>query len=55
MGKTYFFKLGDGMEKDNTSICPTNIGRYDMKIAHFSWEFPPAIWGGLGTFATEIT
>ena len=26
-----------------------------MKIAHFSWEFPPAIWGGLGTFATEIT
>jgi len=43
------------MEKDNTSICPTNIGRYDMKIAHFSWEFPPAVWGGLGTFATEIT
>jgi len=43
------------MEKDNTSICPTNIGQYDMKIAHFSWEFPPAIWGGLGTFATEIT
>jgi len=26
-----------------------------MKIVHFSWEFPPAIWGGLGTFATEIT
>jgi glycogen(starch) synthase len=26
-----------------------------LKIAHFSWEFPPAIWGGLGTFATEIT
>lgn len=26
-----------------------------MKIAHFSWEFPPAIWGGLGTFALEIT
>jgi len=26
-----------------------------MKIAHFSWEFPPAIWGGLGTFALELT
>ena len=26
-----------------------------MKIAHFSWESPPVIYGGLGTFATEIT
>ena len=26
-----------------------------MKIVHFSWEFPPVIFGGLGTFATEIT
>ena len=26
-----------------------------MKIAHFTWEFPPIIYGGLGTFATEIT
>ncbi len=26
-----------------------------MKIAHFSWEYPPVIYGGLGTFATEIT
>ena len=26
-----------------------------MKIAHFSWEYPPAIWGGLGTFAYELT
>lgn len=26
-----------------------------LKIVHFSWEYPPAIWGGLGTFATEIT
>jgi len=26
-----------------------------MKIAHFSWEFPPVIYGGLGTFAPEIT
>lgn len=26
-----------------------------MKIAHFSWEYPPVIFGGLGTFATEIT
>jgi len=22
---------------------------------HFSWEYPPVIYGGLGTFATEIT
>ncbi len=26
-----------------------------VRIAHFSWEFPPAIWGGLGTFALEIS
>jgi glycosyltransferase involved in cell wall biosynthesis len=26
-----------------------------MRIVHFSWEFPPAIWGGLGTFAMEVT
>ena len=26
-----------------------------MKIVHFSWEFPPVIYGGLGTFATEVT
>ena len=26
-----------------------------LSIAHFSWEYPPAIWGGLGTFATELT
>jgi glycosyltransferase involved in cell wall biosynthesis len=27
----------------------------DLRIAHFSWEFPPVIWGGLGTFALEIS
>jgi glycogen(starch) synthase len=26
-----------------------------MKIIHFSWEYPPVLYGGLGTFATEIT
>ncbi len=26
-----------------------------MRIVHFSWEYPPRIVGGLGTFATEIT
>ena len=26
-----------------------------LNIVHFSWEFPPVIYGGLGTFATEIT
>jgi glycosyltransferase involved in cell wall biosynthesis len=26
-----------------------------LKVAHFSWEYPPAIWGGLGTFAYELT
>lgn len=27
----------------------------NISIAHFSWEYPPKIWGGLGTFATELT
>jgi len=26
-----------------------------LKITYFSWEYPPAIWGGLGTFVYEIT
>jgi glycogen(starch) synthase len=26
-----------------------------MRIVHFSWEFPPTIWGGLGTFTTELS
>ncbi|RLF28095.1 MAG: glycosyltransferase family 1 protein [Thermoplasmata archaeon] len=26
-----------------------------MKIVHFSWEFPPMIRGGLGTFVTELS
>ncbi len=26
-----------------------------LSIAHFSWEYPPRIVGGLGTFATELT
>ena len=26
-----------------------------MKIVHFSWEYPPVIYGGLGTFITEVT
>jgi len=26
-----------------------------MRIVHFSWEFPPTIWGGLGTFAKELS
>jgi len=26
-----------------------------LKIAHFTWEFPPVIYGGLGTFAKELT
>ncbi len=28
---------------------------YTMHIVHFSWEYPPVLYGGLGTFATEIT
>jgi glycosyltransferase involved in cell wall biosynthesis len=31
------------------------VRRVTLKIAHFSWEFPPVIYGGLGTFAAEIT
>jgi len=26
-----------------------------LKIVHFSWEYPPVIYGGLGTFTTEVT
>jgi len=26
-----------------------------LNIIHFTWEYPPVIYGGLGTFATEIT
>nr|AAZ32117.1 glycosyl transferase [uncultured euryarchaeote Alv-FOS5] len=26
-----------------------------LSIAHFSWEYPPRMVGGLGTFATELT
>jgi len=26
-----------------------------LKIVHFSWEFPPVIYGGLGTFITELS
>jgi glycosyltransferase involved in cell wall biosynthesis len=26
-----------------------------MKVIHFSWEFPPTIVGGLGTFTMELT
>lgn len=26
-----------------------------MKIVHFSWEYPPVLYGGLGTFVHEVT
>jgi len=26
-----------------------------LKIVHFTWEFPPVIYGGLGTFVTELS
>jgi glycosyltransferase involved in cell wall biosynthesis len=26
-----------------------------LKIVHFSWEYPPVIYGGLGTFAMELS
>lgn len=26
-----------------------------MKIVHFSWEYPPVIYGGLGTYISEVT
>jgi glycosyltransferase involved in cell wall biosynthesis len=37
------------------SILKHSNNGHNLSIAHFSWEYPPAIWGGLGTFATEIT
>jgi glycosyltransferase involved in cell wall biosynthesis len=36
-------------------MVSTKKEKSNLKIAHFSWEFPPVIWGGLGTFALEIT
>jgi len=38
----------DGMNNQNQFNEP-------ISVAHFSWEYPPKIWGGLGTFATELT
>ncbi|MDG6219612.1 MAG: glycogen/starch synthase, partial [Candidatus Thermoplasmatota archaeon] len=32
-----------------------NQNNKELSVAHFSWEYPPKIWGGLGTFATELT
>jgi glycogen synthase len=26
-----------------------------VKIVHFSWEYPPVLYGGLGTFVSEVT
>jgi glycogen(starch) synthase len=40
--------------QDNRPMQEKPNGK-ELHIAHFSWEFPPAIWGGLGTFALEIT
>jgi glycosyltransferase involved in cell wall biosynthesis len=41
---------------DNLSIeIKKNNRQKKLKIAHFSWEYPPAIWGGLGTFTSELT
>jgi glycogen synthase len=36
-------------------MIPQNQQNGSLSIAHFSWEYPPKIWGGLGTFATELT
>ena len=41
---------------DNLSIENKKNNKINQfKIAHFSWEYPPAIWGGLGTFTSELT
>ena len=45
--------MGIGMQDSESGV--NFQSEKALKIAHFSWEFPPAIWGGLGTFATEIT
>jgi glycosyltransferase involved in cell wall biosynthesis len=43
------------MYQESTLMISTKKVKSNLKIAHFSWEFPPVIWGGLGTFALEIT
>jgi glycosyltransferase involved in cell wall biosynthesis len=43
--------MDENLEQQNLkNNCSTKL-----RIVHLSWEYPPAIWGGLGTFATEIT
>ena len=43
------------MHQESELVVSSNHKKIELKIAHFTWEFPPAIWGGLGTFASEIT
>ncbi|KYK21124.1 hypothetical protein AYK25_03825 [Thermoplasmatales archaeon SM1-50] len=40
--------------QQNENLVRNQITAQTIKIIHFSWEFPPTIWGGLGTFATEL-
>lgn len=53
----YIQFIGDkrmGTQETRSSTCFQNQISM-MKIVHFSWEYPPTIWGGLGTFATELS
>ena len=53
----YIRPTGDlrmGAQIMKSSTCYQNQ-QTTMNIVHFSWEFPPTIWGGLGTFATELS
>jgi len=43
------------MHQESELVITPDEEKSGLKIAHFTWEFPPAIWGGLGTFAQEIT
>ena len=45
----------NGFEEGHDWIMPRPAAEINLKIVHFTWEYPPVIYGGLGTFATEIT
>jgi len=47
--------IGDSRMDAQILKTPTHSQAETMRIVHFSWEFPPTIWGGLGTFAKELS
>jgi glycogen(starch) synthase len=49
----FFGGIRMGMQILHDTYCQNQ--KLSMNVVHFSWEFPPTIWGGLGTFITELS